>query len=84
MKAYIRLYDNGRYVCGSSSVMILDGRNSLQTMIQDGKDFLERSKKWKSFYNGFAIIKAPSFRGPFQVLYAEGINKEDAYRQEVE
>lgn len=84
MKYYARFYDSGRYVCGSSSVFILDGRNNKHTMINDCAIQLGRLAKFKSFYNGFAIFKAldGKFGGKTELIYVFNIHAPDAEYQE--
>ena len=42
---------------GSDGVFILDGRNSIDTMIEDAKDRAKKLKNIKPWISGFKIIK---------------------------
>jgi fructosamine-3-kinase len=65
MKHYTQFLDffNGKIQepCGSDSVFILDGRNTLETMIQDSKDRLEKMKNVHPTLIGFKVMKGERF-----------------------
>ena len=46
---------------GSDSISILDGRNKLQTHIQNGRDYLKRISRIHRDLVGFRIMKGERF-----------------------
>lgn len=85
MKAYVQFYktkgswskENGfQYLpgehveaCGSDGVFILDGRNSLETQIQDAKDRMFKLRNVQNF-SGFAIMKG-DLRNAYKRVFVE-------------
>ena len=66
MKYYIQYYDkklNGEIdeSLGSDGVFILDGRNNLNTMINDGYEQYNRIKKVRPGLSHFKVMKGERF-----------------------
>ena len=57
---------------GSDAVFILDGRNTMQTMIFDTKKQIKRLSKVRTI-NSFKIIKATNFRDMGEIVYEENL-----------
>ncbi len=72
MKYYIQYVDKSPVTgnmyapCGDRSVVILDGRNNLDTMINDAHEF---NGVRRPLYVGFNIVRG-SFNRPSNVIYS--------------
>jgi len=66
-KGYITVEPYVRELLGSDGVFILDGRNSIDTMIQDAKTRADKMKNVKTIH-GFKIIKANKFSDTGKIL----------------
>ena len=56
-KYFAEFFVDGVEQCGSDSVFILDGRNNIETMINDAYERMERLKPVQPHYNGFNICR---------------------------
>ena len=61
---------------GTTGVFILDGRNSVDTMIYDAMDQVKRLHNIKPWITSFKIIKSVSIGGSGQVLANVKVNAE--------
>ncbi len=74
MKYHVQFLAVGLYgelgeACGSDGVFILDGRNKLDTMIEDAHKRMQELSKVRSFI-GFRIYKGQRFGEGREMLYA--------------
>ena len=56
MKYHAEFNHNGIVPCGSDSIFVLDGRNNLETMVDDCKQYIDKKRKVTTF-NGFTIYR---------------------------
>jgi len=57
-------------LCGSDSVYILDGRNTLETMKEDAKERMRKLKNVQSHITGFKILKGDTIARNTKVIYS--------------
>lgn len=57
-------------MCGSDSVYILDGRNSIDNMIFDAERRMEKMRTIHTYIIGYKIIKAQSLLDTGTILYS--------------
>lgn len=63
MKAYVQLLSttvDGEHLieaCGSSAIFILDGRQNLETHINDAHDWLTRQRRFSKSYVGCKVMR---------------------------
>ena len=70
MKYYAEYFgENGEPQCGSDSVFILDGRNRLETMIDDAHERMHRLRFVKPWYASFRIMQGSRFSDSNRVVY---------------
>jgi hypothetical protein len=66
-KGYIKVEPFEQEILGTDGVFILDGRNSIDTMIQDAKTRADKLKNVKTIH-GFKIIRANKFSDTGTIL----------------
>jgi len=68
---YVQFYEqrNGSLVepCGSDQVFILDGRNKIETWINDGFERMHKLRHVQPYYCAFRIFKGEKFSNSKQI-----------------